>query len=194
MTTPVFLYLSDVPPDFKKVYDFLRQEKVLCIDGALGDGWSGAKESKEIEKVLQGQVPLSALIKSLKFKKWDVLEGMNHSVKFKMLDEFKKKDLWDDLSILKKHYQSLVIYTSFDESDFSFYLSQDITALWLDMPDFMEDAVMLLQGLKSVQNFYQGEVYFLCAEGKSEQSVRDFLQKETACFDKLTCHFAERYA
>ena len=193
MTTPVFLYLSEKPPVFKKLHDFLCQEKVLCIDGALGDGWTGAKERKEVQKVLQGQVPLSALIRSAKLEKWDVLDGMNHTIKFKMLDEFKKKDLWDDLSILKKHYQALIIYAGCDENDFAFYLKQDITAVWMDMPASVEAAVTVLQRLKDIQNLYQGAVYFLETGQKISQSVRDFMQQEMQIFEKLSGCFSERY-
>ena len=162
------------------------------MDGVLGDGWYGAAETPEVVSVLNGDVPISALIKPTELKNWDCLQGMNHQIKFSMLDEFQKKDLWDDLSILKKHYQSIVIFVPAELQAFSFYLKQEIQGILIPVPYTMTQAIEMLHLLKKIQKEYQGKVFFMMPE--NEKSAGDFLKKEIEKMPSFICSFSKRYA
>ena len=193
MTTPVFLYISQEKPDIQKVDDFLPTSKALYVDGLLGDGWQGSTETPETESVLTGELPLSALIKTTKLKNWDIVQGMNHHLKFNMLDEFQKKDLWDDLSILKKHYQVIVISVPASISEFSFYLKQEIQGILIAVPSSMTQAVEVLHLLSEIGKKYQGNVFFMVSETDPKMML-DFLKKQVQKLTQFTCSFNMRYA
>lgn len=193
MTTPVFLYISYEKPDLQKASAFLLNQKVLCVDGLLGDGWLGCAETPETESVLNGRLPISALIKPSQLENWDMVAGMNHQLKFNMLDEFQKQDLWDDLSILKKHYQSIVIVVPPSIAEFSFYLKQKIQGLLLDVPAEMTGAVEMLQLLKTLGKKYQANVFFMTTAA-DQKMMLDFLKAKMEQCPRLTCSFNQRYA